>query len=406
MRRLAAILAFALLAPAGVLWAQDALFLFERIRAGDEQALSALRQAAEKGDADSQFQLGRANSHGSKILPRDDTVAAQWVEKAAQQGHVEAQQNMGFLYSAGMGVPRSGEQALAWWRKAAEKGYAPSQHSLGVALLQGKLVQKDEAEARAWLAKAAEQALPQAQSMLAYTYLRGIGGEKDAEKAVLWYRKAAEQGDQGAMFALGMLYVTGDGVPRDHAIALSWLRKPGENGHAAAIVWYSQICNASPGVCERSPNAKAGAFHFDVMRPRVRIIIPGLPDFPLEPHPLAKAQPHVRFMGSKQPYILSILTPTADAGMTAAQCANSSASALMRRFGLSESQVQLRKADDATYVATFHLKEGRIISLKAFLWSAAGGTHCVELNVSKIVSSLDELEAWPRVFESARIESY
>jgi hypothetical protein len=121
---------------------------------------------------------------------------------------------------------------------------------------------------------------------------------------------------------------------------------------------------------------------------------------------MAKAQPHVRFMGAKQPYILSILTPTADAGMTAAQCANSSASALMRRFGLSESQVQLRKADDATYVATFHMKEGKFISLKAFLWSAAGGTHCVELNVSKIVSSLDELDAWPRVFESARIESY
>ena len=42
----------------------------------------------------------------------------------AQQGHMSAQHNLGFMYAKGWGVPANNVKAFYWFRKAAEQGHA------------------------------------------------------------------------------------------------------------------------------------------------------------------------------------------------------------------------------------------------------------------------------------------
>jgi hypothetical protein len=52
------------------------------------------------------------------------TEAAKWYRKAAEQGHAEAQVQLGVLYSNGLGVAANTAEATKWLLKAAEQGHA------------------------------------------------------------------------------------------------------------------------------------------------------------------------------------------------------------------------------------------------------------------------------------------
>jgi len=48
-------------------------------------------------------------------VPEDDTKAAHWYRKAAEQGDEHAQFKLGFLYAKGECVPEDDVQAYAWF---------------------------------------------------------------------------------------------------------------------------------------------------------------------------------------------------------------------------------------------------------------------------------------------------
>ncbi len=74
------------------------------------QELSALRAAAEKGEATAQLEYGKA------IESKSREEAAQWIQKAANQGSGEAWYWLGY---AGLGA----DKPAAYYEKAAETGY-------------------------------------------------------------------------------------------------------------------------------------------------------------------------------------------------------------------------------------------------------------------------------------------
>ena len=55
-------------------------------------------------------------------VSKDDFEVAKWAEKAARQGHTEAQNNIGRLYEEGQGVPQNKVQAYFWYSLAAARG--------------------------------------------------------------------------------------------------------------------------------------------------------------------------------------------------------------------------------------------------------------------------------------------
>jgi TPR repeat protein len=123
------------------------------------------------------------------------TAFNEW-KPLAEQGDVDAQYNIGWLYRNGKGVLKDYKEAVKWYRKAAEQGDAFAQGNLGV------------------------------------MYANGKGVLKDYKEAVKWYRKAAEQGNASAQYNLGARYAYGEGVLKDLSKAKYWIKKAYENPDA------------------------------------------------------------------------------------------------------------------------------------------------------------------------------
>jgi hypothetical protein len=76
---------------------------------------STLRNAAEPGDAQAQFELAEAYHEGDGV-PRNDSMAVRWWRAAAEQGCTAAQYKLGCAYSNGEGVPKDFVIAYMWFK--------------------------------------------------------------------------------------------------------------------------------------------------------------------------------------------------------------------------------------------------------------------------------------------------
>ncbi|OAD19538.1 TPR repeat-containing protein [Candidatus Thiomargarita nelsonii] len=128
---------------------------------------------------------------------KDFTQAAPWLEKAAVQGHADAQSLLGSMYLIGRGVSRDTAQAIHWLKKAADQGHAEAQSLLGAIYL----VEKDFAQAYHWLQKSAEQGLADAQYLLGAMYYEGKGVAQNTARAYHFFSLAGAQGHKAAIAA-------------------------------------------------------------------------------------------------------------------------------------------------------------------------------------------------------------
>jgi cell division septation protein DedD len=125
-------------------------------------AIREWRPLADKGNPDAQFNMGQAYRLGRGV-PVDMKIAASWYQKAAAQGHEQAQANHGvILYESGKRA-----ESMSWIRKAAARGDARAQYILGVELSNGDLLKRDFAQAYGFMTRAASQGLPAAGKALA-----------------------------------------------------------------------------------------------------------------------------------------------------------------------------------------------------------------------------------------------
>jgi TPR repeat protein len=97
---------------------EDALAASQR---GDyATALRLWRPLAEQGDAEAQNNLGFAYADGQGV-PQDYAEAVKWYRLAAEQGNAIAQYSLGFQYDKGQGVPQDYVQAHMWYNLAASR---------------------------------------------------------------------------------------------------------------------------------------------------------------------------------------------------------------------------------------------------------------------------------------------
>ena len=224
-----------------------------------------LRQAAEQGDAETQFSLGQIYSFGRGV-PWDGKEAARWYRLAAEQGHTRAQLILGDMYARGSGVPWDYQEAVNVVPPGspAEAGDAGAHFKLGVMYEYGEGVPENEREAEKWYReavrryrKAAEQGDAEAQYMLGSFYRTGKLVAQNHNEAMKWLRMAAEQGTALAQFNLSLMYADGLGVPPDHNEAMKWLRMAAEQGFAAAQVRLAQLYAKGQGTLEDHVKAYA-----------------------------------------------------------------------------------------------------------------------------------------------------
>lgn len=175
--------------------AQDYRDGLQAFRAGESQkAFDIWKPLAEAGDPLAQFGLAVIYEKGSATIPQDWDAAAKWYEQATVQGVPAAQNNLGHMYSQGLGVRRDKARAVELWLEAAKGGHVYSYYNLGLAYYRGEGVEKDEAEAAKWFGQAADAGLDDGQFAIGEMYRLGIGTERNESRALGWYNLAAAQG--------------------------------------------------------------------------------------------------------------------------------------------------------------------------------------------------------------------
>jgi len=143
-------------------------------------AVRYITMAAQKGYSPSQYLLGTLYQTGQQGVAKDQATALKWFRLAADQGHKTARQvlaelssevendssatdaqaafDTGFRFLKGKdGVSRDYRQAAEWFGKAAEQGHADAQYNLGELYNKGRGVKKDKKIAQKWYEAAAAQ---------------------------------------------------------------------------------------------------------------------------------------------------------------------------------------------------------------------------------------------------------
>jgi len=231
--------------------------------------------AANAGLADAEFNVGL-----DFASEKNFEDARKWYQKAADQGHLRALNNLGNIYLLGRGVPVDLEQAKKYLIKPATAGIAVSQFGMAAAFF----FQKDAAEAMPWLrrsmqggyiwaysryarslyyAEGVERDVAAALDLARKLAKRGDGNSQalvahillantekmpaDAKEAYEFARKSAEQGNSYGQRILGSCYYRGFGVKQDAAEAVHWYRLSAEQKDATAACNLAELLESGSG---------------------------------------------------------------------------------------------------------------------------------------------------------------
>lgn len=86
-----------------------ALFAFALLSAFAPNDINSIKKVAEQGDAEAQFNLGKCYYHGDGVN-RDLKEAVYWFRKAAEQGHVKAQEALKNLNAKEISTPKTSKK--------------------------------------------------------------------------------------------------------------------------------------------------------------------------------------------------------------------------------------------------------------------------------------------------------
>lgn len=194
---------------------------------GDREQLS---EKAELGDADAQYRWG------GELYKADKEECAEWWKKAAKQGHVLAQCDLGALYLDGLFVRKDVKYGVALLRRAAESECGCAMYNLAQCYREGEGVKRSKSEYVRLLRCSAKQDYVSAFCDLAWCYREGYGVKPDYDERKRLLLRAAEMGDVSAMYeySLDCLEPWNDASP-DVEEGLKWIHKAAECGDTTAM---------------------------------------------------------------------------------------------------------------------------------------------------------------------------
>jgi len=205
-----------------------------------KKALEHFKAAAEKGNAEAQFNLGAMHIGGMGVKKAYDK-ALHFFTLSAHQGHTLALYNLGQMHLNGLGTPRSCSVAVQCLKAVAERGPWGTMLEEAHQALQGS----DTETALQLYATLAEGGYEVAQSNVAFlldrhfqhspnTSVLGLRGDSLAARAHEMYSRAAQQGNVEAELKLGDYHYYGVGVGIDKEAAVHHYRAAAEarNGQA------------------------------------------------------------------------------------------------------------------------------------------------------------------------------
>lgn len=220
------------------------------------KAYPLLEKAAQQGHVNAQYTLGVMHrySQGCKM---DEDEALRWLEVAGEQDHLEAQIACASMYTV---EKRDTKKALYWYEKAAEQGDAKSQYAVA-------FYNRDNQEvARYWAEKAAAQGHEDAQKLLKllkpaeepqpktepkpesalnrenitaelvelHHFALKAYNKKEYFQALEWFEKVAKAGHLESQIYCAQMYYRGQGCEVDYEKAFYWSEQAAAQGSRTA----------------------------------------------------------------------------------------------------------------------------------------------------------------------------
>ena len=196
----------------------------------DSEKVIWLEKAANQGNAEAQNEFGNKYYWGQGVKCNYEE-AFRWYKKSAELGFERGQRNLGFMYRYGLGVAKDTTEAIAWFMKAADQNNSSAMSALGE-LYRYK---KAYGEALSWFKKAAANNYAPANRNIAFLYRYGYGVVKDYKEMIVWYKKAAELGDMESQCDMGQIYYEGIcDNEKNWTEAVKWYKMAAEKNNWAA----------------------------------------------------------------------------------------------------------------------------------------------------------------------------
>lgn len=200
--------------------------------------------AAEGGIIQAQRLISEEYMRG-EYLEEDNEKGRIWMEKAAEQGDVEAQIMLGKYYVSDLGFDDE-RKAFSWFMKAAEQGNAEALYLVGGCYLYKLGTEQDTDKGVEYLIKASEAGNLQASKDLASYFYLGIEnykGQSYYTNPTLAHKHAmlavaADETDSEAQYLLGSIIHHSFGNP---AGAKEWYRRAIANGNPEAKLELSKV---------------------------------------------------------------------------------------------------------------------------------------------------------------------
>lgn len=219
--------------------------------AESSRSIAELTFLAERGDAASQYELGKKLIEGVDVQ-ESPYEGLRWITKAAQQDHGPAQAVLGAGYYYGGLVEKNDEEAAKWFKEAADNNIKEAQYIMGIMYYNGTGLRKDYAEAFRYFTLAHSQYYEKAYTALGVMYEEGVYVEKNEKKAAELYSKAY---DQNAMLLLGGMYEDGRGVEQSFNKAMEYYKRASDQGNASAQWLLGAMYQSGKGVGENQGRA-------------------------------------------------------------------------------------------------------------------------------------------------------
>lgn len=108
------------------------------------------------------------------------------LKQAAELGNAESQYNLGYCYQGGIGVAQNSKKAIEWYSKSAEQGWNDSLYSMMMAYGSGHGVQQDFNKAFLFALKCSENGDGTCMFNVISCYKEGMGTKKDLDKMLEW----------------------------------------------------------------------------------------------------------------------------------------------------------------------------------------------------------------------------
>ncbi|WP_042462226.1 tetratricopeptide repeat protein [Neobacillus dielmonensis] len=203
-------------------------------------ALVHYSNAAEHGHTEAQYQLGIAFKEGYGVHSNLEE-AYKWFEIASEGEHMNSLFEVGSFYYYRTDEKKDHKKAFEYLTKAAEKGHPEAQILLGKMYQNGEGTDVNILKTIYWFNEAAEKHnRAEAYLYLGVIYEEGKYIKQNEKTAFQMYWRATNLENVEAMFRLGIMCLEGRGTETNLDQALYMFEKAAELGHEEALAWYQK----------------------------------------------------------------------------------------------------------------------------------------------------------------------